>query len=314
MKKSDTSVADATYSMRPVTRTPGPPGASYLDRLLAELDSLHKQFQAVLDSSVIKNINPNRPGSHVTYRGYPAWGWEASDATLEATRMRLLGQLRGWMPRLRLLFPHPTPTVAKRLNDGPAHLERWLTREKGDRSVPRDVLQARAKVDATVDDLRALIKLLPADDHPVRLVIDTNVLIDNPDLSIFTDQLGTQYRVHLLPVVVRELDDLKRSGRTPELREAAKRADRRLKGLRDRGDIRDGVRVVGDVTVVFEHVEPKADGLPSWLNLDVPDDRMVASSLLLQSAHPGSILYVGTSDLNLQNKLAAVGLPFIEPS
>ena len=97
------------------------------------------------------------------------------------------------------------------------------------------------------------------------------------------------------------------------MREAAKRADRRLKGLRDRGDVRAGVRVVGEVTAVFDYVEPKAEGLPSWLDLSVPDDRFVASSLLLQSGHPGSALYVATSDLNLQNKLAAVGLPFIEP-
>ncbi len=59
-------------------------------------------------------------------------------------------------------------------------------------------------------------------------------------------------------------------------------------------------------------IEPKSDRLPSWLDLTVPDDRFVASSLLLQSAHPGSALYVATSDINLQTKLSAVGLPFIE--
>jgi hypothetical protein len=92
----------------------------------------------------------------------------------------------------------------------------------------------------------------------------------------------------------------------------AKRADRRLKGLRINGDVLAGVRVAGKVTAVFEHIEPRTDGLPSWLDLTVPDDRFVASSLLLQSAHPGSALYVATGDINLQTKLTAVGLPFIE--
>lgn len=32
----------------------------------------------------------------------------------------------------------------------------------------------------------------------------------------------------------------------------------------------------------------------------------------LQSQHPGSALYVATGDLNMQNKLSAVGLPFVE--
>lgn len=72
------------------------------------------------------------------------------------------------------------------------------------------------------------------------------------------------------------------------------------------------VRVAGDVYAVFEHVEPRDDRLPSWLDLTVPDDRFVASSLLLQSEHPGSALFVATSDINLQTKLSAVGLPFVE--
>jgi hypothetical protein len=63
---------------------------------------------------------------------------------------------------------------------------------------------------------------------------------------------------------------------------------------------------------VFEHIEPRNDRLPSWLDLTVPDDRFVASTLLLQSEHPGSALHVATSDINLQTKLAAVGLPFLE--
>ncbi|MCZ2858189.1 hypothetical protein [Blastococcus sp. VKM Ac-2987] len=44
----------------------------------------------------------------------------------------------------------------------------------------------------------------------------------------------------------------------------------------------------------------------------MPDDRLVAS-MLLQSAHPGAAVSVATSDLNLQTKLAAMALPFVEP-
>src|SRR5439155_3783896 len=134
--------------------------------------------------------------------------------------------------------------------------------------------------------------LLPKDEYAARLTVDTNTLIDNPDLAAHTGTIGRRYMTHLLPVVLREIDDLKRAGRTQDLREAAQRADRRLKGLRTNGDVRTGVRVAGDVYAVFEHIEPKGDGLPSWLDLSVPDDRFVASSLLLQSEHPGSAIYV----------------------
>jgi hypothetical protein len=50
--------------------------------------------------------------------------------------------------------------------------------------------------------------------------------------------------------------------------------------------VRTGVRVAGDIPAVFEHVEPRGEQLPGWLDLSVPDNRLVAAALLLQSATP----------------------------
>jgi rRNA-processing protein FCF1 len=280
---------------------------SYLTRLLAELDEIHADYASVLSASAIRNIDPG-PGAI----GFPSWGWAESSAELEASRMALLRRVRGWEPRFRLLFPYPTPTVSKRLDEHLGRLERWLVRKRGDRSIPSTMGEAARLIDADVADLRELARLLPPDEYAVRLAVDTNTLIDNPDLAVHASTLGRKYMVHLLPVVLREIDDLKRGGKTQQLREAAQRADRRLKGLRDNGDMLSGVRVAGEVHAVFEHIEPRDDGLPSWLDLTVPDDRFTASSLLLQAEHPGSALYVATGDINLQTKLAAIGLPFIE--
>ncbi|MEV7783395.1 PIN domain-containing protein [Kitasatospora sp. NPDC088351] len=292
---------------------PLPP--SYSELLLEQLDAIEQDFVAVLEASAINYVNPNTDDSYVYIVGAADWGWAPSPPELESRRMELLGRVRDWGPRFRLLFPHPTPEAAKKLEDGLAHLERWLLRPGGnDHSVPRHIAQAVGLLRTTVSELRGLTALLSADPWPVRLVVDTNALIDDPDLAAYTGQAGPRYMAHLLPVVLRELDDHKRGGRTPELREAAKKADRRLKGLRSNGgDVTRGVRVAGDVHAVFEHIEPKSDALPVWLDLDVPDDRFVASTLLLQSRHPGSAWYVVTSDINLQTKLAAVSLPFIEP-
>jgi len=73
-------------------------------------------------------------------------------------------------------------------------------------------------------------QLLPADEYAIRLTVDTNTLIDNPHLAAHVGTLGPRYLAHLLPVVLREIDDLKRDIRTQDLREAAKRADRRFGG------------------------------------------------------------------------------------
>jgi rRNA-processing protein FCF1 len=286
---------------------------SYLTHLLHELDDIGAAYDIVLSQSAVVNVDPNRGGSSSDlFVGFASWWWAPSDPALEATRMGLLRRLRDWGPLYRLLFPHPVKTVSERLDENLDLLEKWLIREGGDLSVPGNIEEARRLVAQAVQELLSLGELLATDGYPVRMTPDTNTLIDNPDLAAHTTALGPRYVAHVLPVVLGEIDDLKRSGRTAELREAARKADKRLKGLRDNGDVRVGARVAGDVYAVFGHSEPRGEGLPSWLDLTVPDDRFVASSLRLQSEHPGSALYVATSDLNLQNKLAAVGLPFVE--
>lgn len=142
-------------------------------------------------------------------------------------------------------------------------------------------------------DLAAGKELLAAEEFNTHLVIDTNVLLDDPDLTRFASIVGHRYLVHLLPVVLRGLDDHKRAGRHADLREAAKRAERRLKGLRDNGDLTVRAKVAGDIWAKFEHLEPRTDGLPSWLNLHIPDDRLIASTLLLVSQHPSAITVGG---------------------
>ncbi|WP_433498875.1 PIN domain-containing protein [Sphaerimonospora sp. CA-214678] len=286
---------------------------TYRERLTAELEAMRGDFRAVVDDSAVVNIDLNRTHSEWgDFIGFPIWGWAPSDDDLQSARMALLGRFRAWNPRFRLLFPHATPEVEQSMYEALERLHNWLVREPGSHGVPASIEQARQQLEETFDVLTRLLTLLPPDDFRVRLTVDTNTLLDDPNLAVHTAILGGRYMVHLLPVVLREIDDLKRNGRNQDVRDSAKRADRRLKGLRANGDVLTGVRVAGDVHAVFEHVEPAGDDLPSWLNLDVPDDRFVASTLLLQSAHPGSALYAATGDLNLQTKLAAVGLPYIE--
>lgn len=284
-----------------------PPLDSYRVRLLSELDQLASRYVEVLDVSSIGAHNWDQG-----FIGFPHFYWVESSPDVQVRRMQMLAEVKDLETRIRLLFPHATPEVRKVLKESFGLLRRWAKRGTGDHSIPRSIEEAKVIALKSIEDVKGLADLLPADDWQVRLVVDTNTLLDNPDLAAHKSEVGPRYMVHLLPVVLGELDDLKRSGRTPELREAARKADRRLKGLRDNGDVRIGARVAGDIYALFEHIEPEADGLPSWLDLSVPDDRLVASALLLQSRHPGSSVHVATGDLNLQTKLAAVGLPFTE--
>ena len=231
------------------------PSTSYKDTLLAELDQIAAQFTRILD---VSSIRPrNLPSNFI---GFASHRWEPSNDELTAARMATLRNLRDWEPRFRLLFPHPTPEVAKRLKAGFKHFYRWLDRDEGDHSIPATIEAAQTKTAEAIEDLSSLTRLLPDDDWPTRLVVDTNTLLDDPDLTIYATTLGRRYMVHVLPVVLGELDELKRAGRIPEIRDAARRADRRLKGLRDNGNVRVGARVAGDIYAVSEGVRAHRAG------------------------------------------------------
>jgi rRNA-processing protein FCF1 len=297
-----------TYMRRPTPRL------TYAEKLSADLEGVRRDFHGLVEQSEIRNIDPNRGGdSGILFLGHAKWGWAFSDPDLEMARMALLPRIADLRMRLQLLFPHATPELRKQHAEAWKLLESWARREKADHSVPGTLQRAHVIVDDKMDILARFTDLLKPDEYPVRVMIDTNALIDNPDLSAYRPEFGDRYRVHVAPTVLGELDDLKRAGRNQDLREAAAAAVRRLKGLRDNGDVLQGARVVGEVSCVFEHTEPRGDSLPDWLDLSVPDDRVAASALLLQSAHPSAALYVATSDLNLQNKLSALGLPWVEP-
>jgi hypothetical protein len=117
---------------------------SYLARLLAELDEIHAGYAEVISASAIRNIDPG-PG----FVGFHKWGWAESSADLEASRMALLRLVRGWEPRFRLLFPHTTPTVSKRLDE---HLGRGLALvDVGERPVTA-VPRSHSRVSLTGSD------------------------------------------------------------------------------------------------------------------------------------------------------------------
>ncbi len=59
--------------------------------------------------------------------------------------------------------------------------------------------------------------------------------------------------------------------------------------------------------------EPGREGLLDWLNLDVPDDRFVASALEVRRTHPKAKLLVVSGDFNVLNKARAARLAAFDP-
>jgi predicted ribonuclease YlaK len=59
--------------------------------------------------------------------------------------------------------------------------------------------------------------------------------------------------------------------------------------------------------------EPRMADLPSWLDPNNQDDRIVGSLLEIQCAQPSAVVVLVTDDMNLQNKAEMAFLPWSEP-
>jgi hypothetical protein len=167
-----------------------------------------------------------------------------ADDMVTAARMALLAKYSDWYDRFLLLFPNPTPEVRSKIEKTDGFVRQWVGREAAfDHSVPSTIEQAK-KVAA--ERLAAFDNLLDlagrAGDKTLRLLPDTNALVRNPAVEEYGAAVGSSnYMVHIVMAVLGELDDLKDRGRTPDIREKAAKVVRRLKGLRDRGSLAEGL-------------------------------------------------------------------------
>lgn len=285
----------------------------FADELCARLDLLEERFQELIDGSVIRNIDLNRPGSQVVSIGAAKWGWE-KDESLVAVRTELLRDLNEWLALFVLLHRSPLPETSKRIDRCTKRLRVWLDRSSN-RSVPSSIEKAKEIASGLFDELRALIDLSTAGPTDLVAIPDTNVLLKYPAAERYASALGTQnYTVVLIPTVLSELDELKDRGRTPEVRDAASKAVKRIKGYRDRGSLQNGVKVAGNVSLRAEHRESRCGDILDWLDPSVPDDRILAAALDLQGRQPACAVVLVTGDVNLQNKAAAVAMAFVEPT
>ncbi len=289
---------------------------SYLSRVRADLAALAEELDALLDGSTIRYVNPNRPGSPLVFVMAADWGWGASDEKTAVAQMDLIERYSDWSERFMLLLPNPTPDVQRKITDADKFFRRWVARDGGfDHSIPQTIDQAKAIAARELAVFAELLDLAAyRGDTTVRVVPDTNTLLRNPAVEEYAPVVGSSaYLVHIVTTVLGELDELKDRGRTPDVREKAAKAVRRLKGYRDRGSLAEGVTVAGKIRLRLEHREVDARSVLQWLDPDVPDDRIIAAALRLQSNHPAGLVILVTTDINLQNKADAVGLPYAEP-
>jgi len=136
---------------------------------------------------------------------------------------------------------------------------------------------------------------------PKTYVLDTNVLLHNPDaLFAFSDNL-----VVLPFAVVEEIDNCKR--KQDEIGRHARMVSRRLDDLRSSGRLSEGVRLPSGGLLRVELNHQEVVSFPKGLDPSKSDNRILAVAYNLKQEHPDPVIVV-TKDLNLRIKADVLGI------
>ncbi len=171
-----------------------------------------------------------------------------------------------------------------------------------------------SKLEDSSQALRCILDILTKDAEAATILVpDTNSLLATADPTQYrTLAKNVPFTFLLMPTILRELDELKMLHRNPEVRDKAKGVITRIKGWRHQGNLANGVTVDRDITVKAISREPQMEKSLSWLDSNVPDDRLIACLLETIAEYPTAHITLVTGDINLQNKADAAGIPVNE--
>jgi hypothetical protein len=175
--------------------------------------------------------------------------------------------------------------------------------------VTSDLRDSTARISSAV---RAVFPERPGDCF---VLADTNALYALPDFQNWDLDGIPKFTICLTPTVLQELDEHKVFHRNPAVVEKANTIINRIRELRRRGSLTQGVDVVkGSIRLVAMATEPNKQSSLPWLDLSVADDRIIASAIWIMQRNAGTPMVIATSDINLQNKCELAGIQQIDPA
>lgn len=135
----------------------------------------------------------------------------------------------------------------------------------------------------------------------VNYVLDTNVLITNPDCLVDGSFRGT---INIPEVVITELEKFKKEDNARG--NAARIVGRLLRKLSREGDISKGVEVAGNIVKIVGKTGNGEQLLDGW-DVDDPDHKILKTAVHMQSSGVPNIIFV-TNDVYLATKAERCGL------
>ena len=287
------------------------PFQSFSYRLECELREIETSILELWQKSQIEEFR-NDPNSSVAFV-VPRYYWKSLPPEHRTLQAQLNRRYRRWHELFLLCHSQHSSDVLDQIKAISEYVSLAIELNTSWQTEP-SFEKNRAYLSKKLDYFRSLLRHSGVSDPEFIVVPDTNALLKSADPSRYGKIVGRDsFTFILVPTVLSELDELKRSRRDRAVGDEAEKVIQRLKGFRMQGSVLEGVTVAKTVTVKMIPTEPRMSDLPSWLNPDSKDDRIIASALEVQRDFPFAVVVLVTRDINLQNKAEMAFLPCGEP-
>ena len=273
---------------------------STVARLQSSLHSLTERSADLIRDMPVEHFE--REGSGVVFI-CPEYHWgQASPEQLNA-QLAIKRDYEVWFEIFRSVFHTATDDLNQRIKEADQAFRQWIELSSN-WSISPDRAANEKQLREDAEQFVKILAILEAGGGIETILIpDTNAIVGEPDPIQYKDIAGDDsFTFLLLPTVLAELDSMKNSHRNPDFRKKVKSAITRIKGWRNQGSLLDGVTVNRTITVRAVASEPDMQRTLTWLDEHNRDDRIVATVLEVQSAHPTARVVLITGDINLLNK------------
>ncbi len=274
--------------------------SSTISRLRSDLNCLTKRLEKLVQELPVQRLDRNGDGVMVVA---PEYRWGEKSIEQRNVQISIKRDYEEWIEVFRSVFAKAPDDINRKIRKADQQLRRWIEL-RSNWSIRPDPASNKKRLHHDAGRFLKMVEIMEAaGPTPPVLIPDTNAIISKPD--------PTQYRCIsndyafvflLLPTVLAELDGLKNSHRNPDFREKVKRVITRIKGWRNQGSLRNGVKIDRTITVKAIAREPRMEDTLSWLDRENRDDRIIATVLDVQTSYPNARVVLITGDINLLNK------------
>ncbi len=287
------------------------PLQSFRERLALELQKIEAGIIGLWTNSEIEEFR-NDPDSGIVIIGRPSYSWKSLPDEHRAAQARAMERYRCWYEVFQRSHSMHASDVQREIEDRNKYVIAAIELDTSWQTEPT-IDENQAYLSKELDFFRRLL-CSQGPEPELILVPDTNAMLKSAKPNDYASTIDSKsFTFAIVPTVLAELDELKRSRRDQALGEKAAKAIRILKGLRAQGSVLDGVIVAKTIQVRMIPTEPRFQGLPSWLDPGNQDDRIIGSVLEIQFKSPSATVVLVTDDVNLQNKAEMAFLPSAEP-